>query len=112
MTKKKYTILLSKNEHSRAIIQALVSQVELAFKRYDSELLDLTKHCNLYDLIESVLKVWVNIQKTLDFATPPLLLESAIFAYSGSKTDRAFQELELTYDSELVPFLIEWLKVA
>ena len=95
--------------YSRATIQAIVSQVELAIDQAIDSICVLEKNNRYKSLIISAVKEWERIKKTFDFDFPPLFITSAIRAYSGEKSEYYLDSIGLEWDNELASLLATWL---
>ena len=96
--------------YSRVTINAIVSNVELAFDRFIDSISDIDRFGKVQRLIKSAVKNWERIKLTFDDVVfPKNFIACAIHAYSGRKSEFFLRRLDLDFDKELSGMLREWL---
>tara|TARA_R110000868_G_scaffold112527_2_gene302991 strand:- start:19202 stop:19534 length:333 start_codon:yes stop_codon:yes gene_type:complete len=100
---------IKEDKYSRAIIQALVSQVHLAITQFNDDCQNLNKHSKLNSVIDSVVDSWYRIEATYDFKFQNNFIESAILGACGDIVKGTFHDLGLNTNSKLSKELNQWL---
>jgi hypothetical protein len=100
---------IKNDKYSRPIIQALVSQSNLATTQYIANMQDPSKHSDLNRQLASIVGEWYRIKPTFDYEFPENFIESAIYSSCGDVIKNTFHDLGLKINLRLASDLKKWL---
>lgn len=100
---------ISRDKLNKPIIQALLSQANLAVAQFHNNIQDLENETHLSRRLVAIVSQWYNIEPNFKIHFPTNFIQTAIYSYCGSAVENTFDGLGLRIDLSLANKLRKWL---